>query len=95
MCRVEVSVSVGSGKLKLAGGVAGARKASIGRAFSYMLSKKGDLAIAKEMDSSDPHVEVIDLLNNRVEGEIGLGFFIAAFSALKKAAANSSAIGAR
>ncbi len=85
MYRIEVSVAVGNGKLKLAGGVAGATKESISRAFSYMLSKKGDLSIAKEMDASDLHVEVIDLLNNRVEGEIGLGFFIAAFSALKKA----------
>lgn len=85
MYRIEVSVAVGNGKLKLAGGVAGATKESISRAFSYMLSKKSDLSIAKEMDASDLHVEVIDLLNNRVEGEIGLGFFIAAFSALKKA----------
>lgn len=85
MYRIEVSVSVGSGKLKLAGGVTGATKESISRAFSYMLSKKGDLSVAKEMDAADLHVEVIDLLSNRVEGEIGLGFFIAAFSALKKA----------
>jgi ATP-dependent Lon protease len=85
MYRVEVSVAVGNGKLKLAGGVSGATKESVNRAFSYMLAKKGDLLIAKELDSSDLHVEVIDLLNNRVEGEIGLGFFIAAFSALKKA----------
>lgn len=85
MYRIEVSVAVGSGKLKLAGGVSGTTKESISRAFSYMLSKKGDLSIAKEMDASDLHVEVIDLLNNRVEGEIGLAFFIAAFSALKKA----------
>lgn len=85
MYRIEVSVAVGSGKLKLAGGVSGSTKESISRAFSYMLSKKGDLSIAKEMDASDLHVEVIDLLNNRVEGEIGLAFFIAAFSALKKA----------
>jgi ATP-dependent Lon protease len=50
-----------------------------------MLAKKGELSIARELDVSDLHVEVIDLMNNRVEGEIGLGFFIAAFSALKKA----------
>ena len=43
------------------------------------------MGIARELDVSDLHVEVIDLLNNRVEGEIGLGFFVAAFSALKKA----------
>jgi ATP-dependent Lon protease len=84
MYRVEVSVAVGNGKLRMAGGVSGVTKESVNRAFSYMLAKKGDLSIAKELDSSDLHVEVIDLLNNRVEGEIGLGFFIAAFSALKK-----------
>ena len=50
-----------------------------------MLAKKDELSIARELDVSDLHVEVIDLMNNRVEGEIGLGFFIAAFSALKKA----------
>lgn len=85
MYRVEVSVSSGSGKLKTAGVVNGVTKESINRAFSYMLAKKGDLSIARELDVSDLHVEVIDLMNNRVEGEIGLGFFIAAFSALKKA----------
>ncbi len=85
MYRVEVSVSAGSGKLRTAGGVSGVTKESINRAFSYMLAKKGDLSIARELDVSDLHVEVIDLMNNRVEGEIGLGFFIATFSALKKA----------
>ena len=85
MYRVEVSVSSGSGKLRTAGGVTGVTKESISRAFSYMLAKKAELSIAHELDVSDLHVEVIDLMNSRVEGEIGLGFFIAAFSALKKA----------
>ncbi|MCK1365188.1 protease Lon-related BREX system protein BrxL [Bradyrhizobium sp. 62] len=85
MYRIEVSVASGSGKLRTAGGISGVTKESIGRAFSYMLAKKGELSIARELDVSDLHVEVIDLMNNRVEGEIGLGFFIAAFSALKKA----------
>ena len=83
--RVEVSVSTGSGKLRTAGGVSGVTKESIGRAFSYMQAKKSELSIAHELDASDLHVEVIDLMNNRVEGEIGLAFFIAAFSAMKKA----------
>jgi ATP-dependent Lon protease len=85
MYRIEVSVSAGTGKLKAAGGVSGATRESINRAFSYMLAKKSDLSVARELDVSDLHVEVIDLLNNRVEGEIGLGFFVAAISALKKA----------
>ena len=34
---------------------------------------------------SDLAVEVIDLLANRVEGEVGVAFFVAAYSALRKA----------
>jgi ATP-dependent Lon protease len=85
MFRIEISLSSGSGKLKTAGGVTGKTKESINRAFSYMLARKMELGIGGELDLSDFHVEVIDLLNNRVEGEIGLAFFVAAFSALKKA----------
>jgi len=84
--RIEVSLSTGAAKLKTAGGISGATKESINRAFSYMLARKTELTIGRELDASDFHVEVIDLLNNRVEGEIGLAFFVAAFSALKKAA---------
>jgi ATP-dependent Lon protease len=83
--RVEVSVAAGSGKLRTAGRVSGATKESINRAFRYMLAKKSDLAIAREFDVSDLHVEVIDLLNNHLEGEIGLAFFVAAISALNRA----------
>jgi len=84
--RIEVSISTGSAKLRTAGGISGVTKESINRAFSYMIARKGELTIGRELDSSDFHFEVIDLLNNRVEGEIGLAFFVAAFSALKKAA---------
>jgi ATP-dependent Lon protease len=83
--RVEVSLSTGTSKLKTAGGVAGAMKESVQRAFSYMLSKKSELGIAREVDTSDFHVEVMDLLNNRVEAEVGVAFFIACYSALRKA----------
>lgn len=33
---------------------------------------------------SDHHAEVIDLLGNRVNAEIGVAFFVAAYSALRK-----------
>jgi ATP-dependent Lon protease len=82
--RVEISVSSGTGKLKMAGGVSGAMKESIQRAFSYVQSKKGELGIARDLDVSDLHVEVIDLLGNRVEAEIGVAFYVACASALKK-----------
>jgi ATP-dependent Lon protease len=83
--RLEVSVASGTGKLKLAGGVAGAMKESINRAFSYLQGKKSELGVARDLDTSDLHVEVIDLLGNHVEAEVGVAFFVAAYSALRKA----------
>ena len=82
--RLEVSVSSGTGKLKMAGGLSGTMKESVQRAFSYVLAKKAELGIAPDLETSDMHVEVIDLLGNRVEAEIGVAFFVAAYSALRK-----------
>jgi ATP-dependent Lon protease len=84
MYRIEVTVSPGTGKLKLAGGVSGITKESIQRTFGYLGSKKGELGFAREMDTSDFYVEVLDLLNNKVLGELGVAFFVAVFSALRK-----------
>jgi ATP-dependent Lon protease len=83
--RVEVSLSSGTGKLKPAGGVSGAMKESVNRAFSYLSANKTPFGVPRELDTSDFHVEVIDLLGNRVEAEIGVAFFVAAYSALRKA----------
>lgn len=83
--RVEVSTSSGTGKLKMAGGVSGAMKESVQRALSYLQAKKTELGVAQELDNSDLHVEVIDLLGNRVEGEVGVAFFVACCSAMRKA----------
>ena len=84
--RLEVSVSSGgTGKLKMAGGISGAMKESVQRAFSYVQAKKAELGIARDLETSDLHVEVIDLLGNRVEAEIGVAFFVASYSALRKA----------
>jgi ATP-dependent Lon protease len=84
--RIEVSLSSGTGKLKAAGGIAGSMKESIQRAFSYLLSNKNGLGVGREVDTSDFHAEVIDLLGNRVDAEIGVAFFVAAYSILRKGA---------
>ncbi|MFE9658142.1 protease Lon-related BREX system protein BrxL [Micromonospora sp. NPDC006431] len=83
--RVEVSVSDGTGKLKLAGGVAGATKESVQRAFSFLQARNADVSVARDLATSDLHVEVIDLLANRVEADLGIAFFVAACSALRNA----------
>src|SRR5712671_1890079 len=83
--RLEVSLSMGAGKLKMAGGVSGAMKESVQRAFSYLQAKKSELGSARDLDTSDLHVEVIDLLGNRVEAEVGVAFFVACYSAIRRA----------
>ena len=88
--RVEVSLSSGTGKLKPAGGVSGAMKESVNRAFSYLSANKTTFGVPRELDTSDFHVEVIDLLGNKVEAEIGVAFFVAAYSALRKAPPQSA-----
>ena len=83
--RLEVSLSNGTGKLKLAGGVSGTMKESIQRAFGYLGANKSPLGVAREVDTSDFHVESIDLIGNKVEAEVGVAFVIACYSILRKA----------
>lgn len=83
--RVEVTLSSGTSKLRPAGGIAGAMKESVNRAFSYLLSNKTAFGVGREVDTSDFHVEVIDLLGNKVAAEVGVAFFVAAYSILRKA----------
>jgi ATP-dependent Lon protease len=90
--RIEVSISPGTGKLKMAGGVSGSTKESIQRAFGYLNSKKGELGIVREVNTADFHVEVIDLLNNKVESELGVAFFVAVFSAIRKSPATPATL---
>jgi ATP-dependent Lon protease len=82
--RLEVTPASGTGKLKLAGGVKGAMKESIQRAFSFLQANKMAFGIGREMDTMDLHVEAIDLLGNKVEAEVGTAFVVAAFSALRR-----------
>jgi ATP-dependent Lon protease len=60
-------------------------KESVQRAFGYVQSKRSELGIAHDLDTSDLHVEAMDLLGNRVEAEVGVAFFVALYSAFKKA----------
>jgi ATP-dependent Lon protease len=82
--RVEVSVTNGTGKLKLAGGLSGLLKESVQRAFGYVHAHGTELGISHDLSETDLHVEVIDLLANRAEAEIGVAFFVACYSALRK-----------
>ena len=65
--------------------ISGLTKEAVQRAFGCLQARKTELGLARELDTSDLHVEVIDLLGNRVEAELGIAFFVAAFSALRRA----------
>jgi ATP-dependent Lon protease len=82
--RIEVTSFGGTGKLKITGGIQGLMKESIQRGFSYLQSHKVELGIAHEFDSTDFHIEAIDLLSNRRQCEPGIAFIIAVYSCIKK-----------
>lgn len=82
--RLEVGCSPGTGKLKIAGGIEGTMKESIRRAFAYIQGHKLNMGIAQALDTTDFHVEAIDLLVNRISCDAGVGLVVAIYSALKK-----------
>jgi ATP-dependent Lon protease len=82
--RLEVGCSPGTGKLKIAGGVEGLMRESINRAFAYLMGQKVKMGIAQQIDTTDFHVEAIDLLSNHVPCEAGVALIVAIYSALKR-----------
>lgn len=82
--RLEVGCSPGTGKLKIAGGIDGTMKESIQRAFAYLAAQKVKIGISQQVDTTDFHVEGIDLLSNHVPGEAGIALIVAVYSAIKK-----------
>jgi ATP-dependent Lon protease len=85
--RLEVGCSPGTGKLKVAGGIEGPMKESIQRAFAYIHGHKANMGIAQMIDTTDFHVEAIDLLANHIPCVAGIGLVVAIYSAIKKHAA--------
>ncbi|GIW89839.1 MAG: hypothetical protein KatS3mg109_0271 [Pirellulaceae bacterium] len=82
--RLEVGCSAGTGKLKIAGGIEGAMRESINRAFAYLKGHKAAMGIGREMETTDFHVEGIDLLANHIPCECGVALIVAIYSAVKK-----------
>jgi len=82
--RLEVGCSPGTGKLKIAGGVKGAMKESLQRAFAYLQGQKVKMGIGQQFANIDFHVEAIDLLSNHVPCEAGIALVVAVYSAIKR-----------
>ncbi len=82
--RLEVGCSPGTGKLKITGGVDGPMKESLQRAFAYLQSQKVKMGVGQQFDTTDFHVEAIDLLSNHVPCEAGIALVVAVYSAIKR-----------
>ena len=82
--RLEVGCSPGTGKLKIAGGVEGVMKESIQRAFAYLMGQKVKMGVGQQVDTTDFHIEAIDLLNNHVPCEAGIALVVSVYSAIKR-----------
>jgi ATP-dependent Lon protease len=90
--RIEVGISAGTGKLKLAGGVESRMKESALRAFAFLQGHKVPMGIASILDTTDFHIEAIDLFGNQITCEAGIALIVAIFSAIKKTPAISGLI---
>ncbi len=90
--RIEVGISTGTGKLKIAGGVDKQMKESIQRAFAYVQGHKVEMGIGQAFDTTDFHVQAIDLLGNKITCECGVALIIAIESAIKKRNVNPAMI---
>lgn len=82
--RIEVGVSAGTGKLKMAGGVNSPMRDCLNRSFGYLQGHKVQLGLGSVFDTTDVHLEVIDLLANRVYCESGIAILVALVSALRR-----------
>ena len=82
--RLEVGCSPGTGKLKIAGGMDTAMKEGIRRAFAYIQGHKVNMGIGQIVDTTDFHVETIDLLANHISTDVGIALVVAINSAIKK-----------
>ena len=82
--RIEVGISAGTGKLHQSGGMQKLMKESLNRAFIYLKSHKVEFGIGREVDSTDFHVECVNLLGSNIDAPMGVAFFVALYSAVRK-----------
>jgi ATP-dependent Lon protease len=81
--RLEVGCSGGTGKLRISGSVDSTMKESLHRAFDFLKGRAIEMAIDLAMNTTDFHVEMVDLLANHVSCEAGVALVVAIYSALR------------
>src|SRR5260221_413809 len=91
--RIEVGkIAGGSGKMRIAGTVDSATRASLTTAFDYLRARRRELGIDRELDTYDYHVQAVDLSGSGERVRAGIAFFIAVYSALKERGVRSALV---
>ena len=81
--RLEVTLTAGTGKLRVPAGLDRGLKESLNRAFSYLLNAKDKLGLNEALAQKDIYAEAVDLSGGRVECACGVAFFTAMISAIR------------
>jgi ATP-dependent Lon protease len=82
--RLEVTVTDGTGKVRIPTSLEASLKESAQRAWAYLQNMKTNLGITQLLNSKDVYMEAIDLSGGHVECNCGVAFYTALISALQK-----------
>jgi ATP-dependent Lon protease len=81
--RLEVTVTPGTGKLRLPAALEKGLKESLNRAFSYLQMLKDKVGLGPLLAQKDLVAEAVDLSGGHVDCACGVAFFVALMSALQ------------
>jgi len=81
--RLEVTLTAGTGKLRVPGGLDASLKSSLNRAYAYLQNVKTRLGIEPLLAQKDIYAEAVDLSGGQVELDCGVAFYVAIISAMQ------------
>jgi ATP-dependent Lon protease len=81
--RLEVSLTAGTGKLRMPTGLEKGLKESLNKAAGYFQSVKDKLGLTSSLAQKDIYAEAVDLTGARIECACGVAFFVAIISAVQ------------
>lgn len=81
--RLEVTLTAGTGKMRIPTGLEKSLKESLNRAFSYLQNIKDQLGLTPMLAQKDIYAEAVDLSGGRIECPCGVAFFAAMISAIR------------
>jgi len=82
--RLEVTVTDGTGKVRIPTSLEASLKESAQRAWAYLQNMKTALGITQFLNSKDVYIEAIDLSGGHVECNCGVAFYTGLISAFQK-----------